>query len=786
VFDKKRKRFNAYVNSQRAKLVNTVSDHKNRIKTELKAKQKLYRYKLRLTPFKYKNAVSNFVSSQKEKHGGIYLLTAYALLSAVFIVFTVYQVKSNGYKNVEEYLIVSASMVGGMLAILFTFNTIIINFAIDQYPPEFYRLSGYNRRLDALYFSLAAITLVQFCIGLSFNGETKTNRFVITLLGLILIFIAIYVLFYAFTVVRKRLDPIQGLISIRDNAIKALDRGDKYSKDLQSVENLNPTLDPKEKSMLRYAAYTSLSPSYANLNVYLGYLYGYHTKLLNNDNESAALKVIDAIVAIISKFTLVNKNSIPPIPPSFPALQSATTMAEGFFSTNYERLIEKTKLYMNRNDGTGIQKMATKFSEMADRLAELEFPILDPRLHNNPELERSVHWLSQVTDEIIKGKNSDAPFYFVRTFGRYAELAITHNQNTVLFSAYRNLIKLATYSAVNQYDVVFVNLGDVYGGIARRILEATFHSQNVKEYLDNLSTIIRWFLIITNDSSVNSPEPFIAPYRAFAEKIIGEVPQASNPTNQTRYDDQRHILGIAEEIRSNIRDLANNTPLINRIIVLSFTDVLEFLITQLLLNVNKQTWNQSQVQLTRTISSLVSVYGWLHHDEKDIKTNYVDSATNSLGRSGLSALQNGQTEIVNNAIDNLEIITNALLKQQPTSDSLRDASEVMTLVGQLTVAALALGNYNVANYGREKILNFERTFIRKLYPNGMSGVTSNTIIGFMRPGQVIRNIKNTPSTLRSRQGLSISLSHRDLDQLVNRLPEVNDDFYLACVKFIKH
>lgn len=781
-----RKRLNAYVNGQRAKLVNTVSDHKNRIKTELEAKQKLYHYKLRLTPFKYKNAVSNFVSSQKEKHGGIYLLTAYALLSAVFIVFTVYQVKSNGYKNVEEYLIVSASMVGGMLAILFTFNTIIINFAIDQYPPEFYRLSGYNRRLDALYFSLAAITLVQFCIGLSFNGEAQTNRFVITLLGLILIFIAIYVLFYAFTVVRKRLDPIQGLISIIDNASKALDRGDKYSKDLQSVENLNPALKPKEKSMLRYVAFTNLYPSYASLNEYLGYLYGYHTKLLNNDNESAALKVIDAIVAIISKFAIVNKNSIPPIPPSIPTLQSATTMAEGFFSTNYERLIEKTKLYMNRNDGTGIQKMATKFSELADRLAELEFPLLDPRLHNNPELERSVHWLSQVTDEIIKGKSSDAPYYFVNTFGHYAELAIVHSQDTVLLTAHRNLIKLATYSAVNQYDVVFVNLGLVYGGIAQRILNTTFDSQDIKQYLDNLSTIIGYFLAITNDYSVNSPEPFIAPYSAFAEKIISQVSQASNPTNQARYNDQRHILGIAEEIRSNIRDLANNTPLINRIIVLRFSDVLEFLITQLLPNVNKQTWDQSQVQLARTISALVSVYGWLPHDEKEIRTNYIDSVTNSLGRSGLSALQNGQTEIVNNAITNLEIISNRLLNQQPTNDSLRDSTEVMTLVGQLTVAALALGNYNVANYGREKILNFEKSFIRKLYPNGMSGVPSNTIVGFMRPGQVIRNIKNTPSILQSRQGLSISLTRRDLDQLVNGMPEVSDDFYLACVKFIKH
>lgn len=72
----------------------------------------------------------------------------------------------------------AGAMAGGTLAIIFTFNTLLVNFAQTQYPPQFFKLSGYDKNQDKVYFAVTLLTIGLFIMGFVYrDGDSGSNFF---------------------------------------------------------------------------------------------------------------------------------------------------------------------------------------------------------------------------------------------------------------------------------------------------------------------------------------------------------------------------------------------------------------------------------------------------------------------------------------------------------------------------------------------------------------------------------------------------------------------------------
>jgi hypothetical protein len=713
------------------------------------------------------------------KHSAFYILVGFLIATTLAIRVTLPLAMDLSGKTSLDFINASASAMGGMLAILFAFSTLVASYAVDHYPPEFYRLSGYDNNLDAIYFALGGSMLGQFCLGLAFNDDNPTNRSIVTLAALVLVFLSVYLLFLGFARVRQRLDPVKGLERIHGYAIGDLDRAAKYMQKHIAVLGLNPKLSPDEKKGLPYAAFMGMEQNYRGLNDYLGFLYDYHNQLAQKSNSKAALKVLNVICLILLKYIDVNKSNVPPT--QVPGTLTLTTLAERFFNENYERLNETVNYYLKGNNEPGISKIADVYIALLNKLVEMEFPAIT--IQENPEFQRAVGYLSMLTDTLAQTDNGNAAYYLVKAWARAGELSVAHHLPMAIQPVYDNLEKLATMAARLKHRVLQSQVATAYVMIGAKYQDHQPVGIELRTLIGSLDVSTLVFLVSSSVRDYDTAALYAAPYKNLANKIIRDIGAASNSANSNRLELQRQTLNTLEEMHRGLQSVCDKFPLVDLSIVLQYSETIEALCTNLLPCCAKTTWQQNSSELESQLRNFAYLYGWFVHNVVKVNNNWLDTVAESAGRLALAAIQNKQDNVAIAAIQSVDTLARALLKNFDTR-ALHEAPRTMNIICHLATASLQLGRYRVAEDCRKTVRKFNADYARSYFAAGLGAVPSGARRSPPYPNQTILEFRHFIHDMQRR--FTLQRPDPPVSDLVSSMPGANQEFYEATLHYLKH
>ncbi|HXR50244.1 MAG TPA: hypothetical protein VN778_04430, partial [Verrucomicrobiae bacterium] len=465
-------------------------------------------------------------------------------------------------------------MAGGMLAIIFTFNTLLVNFALAQYPPEFFRLSGYDKNQDKIYFAIAFSSVALFVMGFMYRDLVNGWNYWLLFLGLLSIFAVLYLVFTSYILTRKRLNPIASFGFITKPAFELLDQSDKDARRLADMLRKDPTLKPDKAYIADYQPHILLQSRYAQINEFIGYLYDYHDKLVDKKDYSAALKVLDAIGSLILRYIDVRKSSFIMLPSEF--LLVPVTDAQQFFDTNFQRMVDRATAYIRLGNQNGTRKVLYLFEGIGLKLRELKFPT--PLLRQeNPPFEQCVGYLSNICDAGIAQNDLEATFQVARVYAVLGSVGVSMGYVHAQSTTYDNLLKLALYAAAKKQWVVMDQVAKAFTAFMqafkaqdRAALETEF-----RIYMDKLGEFYWYYFAIStpsNDYQPNTATYMVAPLSELRQWADELARSGSNMRNAGRDSSQHDVIELADQLWRLLRDLTDrkNITLANRYVATEF------------------------------------------------------------------------------------------------------------------------------------------------------------------------------------------------------------------------
>jgi hypothetical protein len=720
----------------------------------------------------------NKTITHTSNHLSFYLTVTYEILAGVLILIIEQKIPSIDNNAIADFINGTSVMIGGMLAIVFTFNTLVINFAVDQYPPEYYWLSGYNKTLDILYFTLGGLTITQFLLGLTFNGMHLREKTLTTAATTAVVFTAIYFLYLAFSVVRKRMNPIDGLVRIQERAINGLEKSEKRMNRYIELGKKKPGITESEIDKLKYEAFIYEYRSFTDLDEYLGYLFDYHTKLIQQHNNSAAIKSLTVIGNILIKFITVNSKSLMPLP-NKGMMGGYTTLANTFMDSNFERLIFKSKFYIQRDDEQGMMKMASLFADLGKAISIMDFSTLRG---TNPEFSRCSNYFTSFCDYILTSKSSNALFYFAPVLGTYAEAAIARSYFVEYLSLLKTLEKFALVSAAEQYSVVFDQHADIYNRLAAKCIDHEVPSQIFEDYTKSLNNVISSFLFCHGNDAYDLARRFIRPYEIIANVAVNKLPQASAKDNINKENEQLAIVHLTEVCKEGLEDLLMKQDLIDRMIILDISTVINFLVINMIAVKKMKLWARNIGALNTAVEGVMKSILWTLQKTKVVSFHYIDTVSEDYAKIGFSSLSKKDTDTLKVSAEIIYSLAVTSLNNSKGIDPFYNSPRILLNNALLTIVAIRREDYAATTYIRSKIHDFQKLYATK-YDTAF-------------PSKPKRAMKTSPfrnqfnsemrQLIRNRQSRSFDpLADFTFSDIVAKYPQLDITHYVATYSYLK-
>lgn len=688
---------------------------------------------------------------------------------------------------VFEFYVAAGAMSGGMLAIIFTFNTLLVNFAITQYPPQFFRLSGYDKRQDRIYFSLVLITISLFILGFIYRSQPEWS-YLVNLIGILLLFVVFYIIYLSYSLTRQRLNPVESLSYITRPAINLLDRCDKYAKKLAGILLKDPKLTPDKLYFANYQPQLLLQKHYNDFNEFVGYLYDYHDKLVDKRDYSEARRVLDAIRVLIVRYITVRKDSFIMLPSEY--LLVPVTDAQDFFDTNFQRMVQRAKVYIKLDNQPGSRQVISLFHSTGLMLKELEFPNMR---HENPPLTQCIQYLGSIAEEAIKEDNIDAAFDCINT---YAVLAVPvtekHYQHTLAF-VYEQLLKLTLYGVIKKHSVLVDQVAkafEVIGAALLRQPSAAFGT-HLSIYFDNLKQFYSYYCAgsaPSMDYEATRAENLLRPLKVVTNEMQRLAASASKLGNSDRNSEQRQVIELGEKLRRMLRALSDtkSVSLANRYMGTQFASIIEDAYFILVRSAHKHGWQRNKDAALNNAMGLIRQVSWFTSNAPDKieNNNLLDELSKKASNMALYGLHKGSAELANAGISiNHHLATFCL--QRATKSAEYDAPRIMVNACLIGVYGLKLQKWEVVRECRVKAQEFSTAYAAKLFPGGLKLSRGVHYLGTY-PEQLAREFKRTADNFDNlRDGLAYDMLELPERYLKKIAPEITEDDFHTLAKYLK-
>lgn len=681
------------------------------------------------------------------KNKGIYwirtrVLTLWVLSAVYFLVIGAISYLAGWYINPSTlspqaitYFIAVAAMVGGIIAIIFPFKTLIMQNAADNTSAGFYRTLGKDKRQDIVFFVMVFSVVLFFILALTatsyqftlFNRQHDLLR-IIFQSSIFIVGLDFYLVFLLFEMLFKRTDPFSGIALIQKTSIKYLDDIHKRATQFSDLMMLHPKTDKNTtKEEMLASTFQSFRTDLQYLSYRLNYLFDYHDKVLARNERTASLAILDVIASILEKYFIIKKDSSLLLPSGFFFVSSSDS--QEFLTPHMEGLVSVGEDYLKKEDSVGVRKVIVLFQELIAYAGEIKF--VRAQTPDNPILMQLRGYLDQFMKSIMQKGFLEGMFQGAITYKGVGALIIRKKMIHELTPVFEMLNKIAYAALLTKQDIVVAEVINSYSALINVLMEDDWiFEHKIKLVLEHLQETVLYGFVSHRSRSIphgRMQQELAEPYRVLADLIVRKAQSVPTIRDQRKRDNAKSlVLNAAEELRTSTRYLAENIKNADSLLVGVLANTTRR-IGGLLIHLTTDTnWADAKRALEREGNAYLHQPWWFTDgvDKIDDSLSF-DELPEAVSKMGLVALDSDQDGIAEDATKVIADIATAMLtKEDPPGYGLTEP-RIMVLACYLGIYALKLGKTTVVEKLKTLITAFEQAYQQKHFVDPRADLVSS-------------------------------------------------------------
>jgi len=651
----------------------------------------------------------------------------------------------------QTYFITVGAMVGGIIAIIFSFKTLIMQNAADNSSAGFYRTLGKDSKQDVVLFILVFTVIAFFVLGLTApTGQITILNFQYDLLRAIFQFIIVvigadlYLVFLLYHMLFKKIDPFYAISQIQKSSLHYL--SDVYMRASQFADLmlLHPKTDKKTtKDEMLASTFQSFHFDFQYLSNRLNYLFDYHDKMLAKNERTASFSILDVITSILEKYFIIRKDSSLLLPSGYFFVSSSDSQA--FLTPHLESLVAVGEGYLKREDSVGVRKIISLFQDLIGYAGEIKF--VGTRSHDNPILMQCRGYLGQLMDSIIQKGFFEGMYQGVLTYkavGAYITrklkideiMPIYDTLDKIFFAALTRKQDVVVSEVINTYSFLLIVLAEDYWLFEHKLKLILEHIQQL--------VLLGFFSHKTRSIPDNRMQQDLAkPYEALANFIILTSQKVASLKDGKKKEAKSAIILAAEELRSSLRYLSENLKNADHLLIQSLADVNEKIGGLLISLTDNPDWADEKSELIKQAGWYIHQPKWFTNEVNQIDDNLsYDALPDAVAKMGLVAVQKDQEDLANETTKVITQFATEMLEKEAGTRFGFTEPRIMVLACYVGIYALKQKKTGIVNGLKGHIKVFEDAYRKKWFSDIPKGVKLSSPTPDQLQDEVIELIDN--------------------------------------------
>lgn len=562
--------------------------------------------------------------------------------------------------NMPVFLVSVGAMLGGILAIIFSFGTLLMQNAASGSSAGFYNIVGRDHVLHVIYWILTLIII--YCFGLSIAlGQIDTlNKypFIYSLavsLAFFLIGISFLLLYVIFRRTFKRINPFTNVGFIQKDAFEYIAKVSKIAKELADLSLKQPDLPAGyDKNKALAVSYQFVKPQIAAIGTRLNYLFDFHDKLASNKEQEFAKYVLNVAYNILIEYMRQRSNSSIILPDN-DIFFAGVSDSQDFLAPQLENLLNRGKAYIRENNDNGVTHVIRIMCNLVLLSAEMKY--ITEHHDDNPILSQCRGYLDQLTS-FATGQNAfEASFQCAGAYFKISRVVCQKQMGIEVRSIANVMSNLCISSLISNQDVVWGRGMEVFVELLRGLIRN--FAYDLKIQIESLfNTMINVVLISHKSQVIKGPlaginnqlklDGFFIAVMEEAGNILSELDKANGKKDELIHK----LLVVAEAYRSFLRKLSEEIKTADTLLIKTISESIANIGNMLLYASTKIDDANDRQELIKQVGWFVHQPGWfLHHAEKVSAGIAFDSLVDAPAKIGLYAVELKEEKIANDAID---------------------------------------------------------------------------------------------------------------------------------------
>lgn len=645
------------------------------------------------------------------------------LLILIFIIIGKYLPTVIYRVDSRNYFLTLGSMLGGVLAIVFSFKTLVIQNAVDKYPKGFYEIAVKNIFHEIIFFIISAFILALFVFSLLY-GSLHWGLSVLSLqISVFIAGISLLLIYLLYISVQNMMNPNYAFQKATKQTIRKIRDSLKRSQEIADIVLKNPKQKAVNKKQLLALVQQRLAPELMYIQERLNYLFDYHDLLRISGESNSALSVLDQITLIIQEYLESKKETSLLIPSGF--LLSFTSDSGSFLTTPIEKLVAIGEFYIKENDNPGITKVIRCITELCKKSLEMKY--ISKHQTENPILHQCIFYLGQLVGNAIQNNNEEALFQCAVSYKEFAPQILDHNWQIELTSIYTILDKVALKSIELSKTIPFSEVISTYLLLLEKLtLMGHFNYEiELSDLIDHLQRVILYGFIATSSGKVDDVLFTSTTLSSPSEVFVNLARIVTGKVRDEKDDGKRQMwrgifITLAEGYRRMLRHISDKYKNPNNKLIISFGQSIGGMGVLMLDLTTQDEWKTDKDELIKQVGWYIHQTTWFTSNVQKIRNDSsFSSLIDAVAKVGMKAVDIGESEIAKESIEIIFKYANEMLTKEAGDKHGFTEPRIAEKACYVGVLSLKKKNMQLVKLIKTKISEFQKEYEKLYFPKSM-------------------------------------------------------------------
>lgn len=613
------------------------------------------------------------------------------------------------------------AMLAGIIAIVFSVSTFLIQNAASKFSAGFYETLAKDQWTNTINLFIGLSSFIFFIFAfLSATNLVRNNDFqvfstTVTIIILGFIFLSLFVLLDR---VKIRINPFSGLRLVRDQTIVYLNKLNKHADAVSELFSSNPDANKEDKGFFKAQVYNANKAILTEINNRLTYLFDFHDKVLNNQEKKLALKIINVITEILS-----NPSGI------FLSFQSDS---QSFLAPNLGRFVAIGIQYMEKKDDVGASHVISALGSLCFSANNIKTINRLP-VGENAVLAQCQGYLNQYIEEAIKNGNTEVLYQGAKWLGSLGVLIVDKSNDTGLATTFNSLFKIASYGIVINtplHKVVYQEALSAYTTILNKLAYARYFDTGVhtKTIFRHITALIGATFTMVTSKSLESSFDTITGLSSIFEGVQEIIFNLENRINKTADDkdkriDKRLMFEIADNLEDTTRTMAKKIKNADHLLVGTIAKNIANICNSFISLSQEKEWVPEKSKLIEATKSLLYKPSLFVYEAVKIENTFngFDEIVETYAKVGLMAIDKKVPELAEIAINQIHSIAVQMLSKESGSQFGYTEPRIMERACYIGIYALKKENHSLIQKLKPLVKDFEKKYVAKWFNNMPKG-----------------------------------------------------------------